>query len=110
MTFYGEYPPLPGEVRNQHEDRKVAIANLELAEAEMPGYTQERAITYTLSKAEGKWVCGTAFLTAFIPTYAQRISSLRKKGYSIESKECNVPEHHHRGAVACYRLKEETNE
>lgn len=104
---YGEYPPLEVTyLQIGHEPREVAIENLELAEAEMPGYTQERAIVYALSKANGRWVCGTAFLSAYIPTYAQRVSALRKKGYTIESKECDVPKHHHRGAVACYRLKE----
>ena len=92
--------------------KRDVLDYLDLCEREMPSYTQKRAITFTLLRQEGKWVCGSYFLTAFIPTYAQRISELvRKDGEPIESQECRNPAHRHRSTVHAYRWnKEDTSE
>ncbi|QDP46731.1 MAG: hypothetical protein Tp156SUR915002_21 [Prokaryotic dsDNA virus sp.] len=58
---------------------------------------------------DNEWVCGTHFqqgnnrFQAFIPTYAQRVSDLKKRGYDIEKANCN--KHNHKGNVAMYRIK-----
>tara|TARA_Y100001938_G_scaffold129774_1_gene185049 strand:- start:136 stop:399 length:264 start_codon:yes stop_codon:yes gene_type:complete len=57
------------------------------------------------------WVCGTYFqqgknhFNAFLPTYAQRVSDLKKRGYKIDRLTCN--QHNHKGNVAMYKLVRE---
>ena len=59
----------------------------------------------------GDFVCGTYFqqgknqFNAFLPTYAQRVSDLKKRGYKIERLTCN--KHNHKGNVAMYKLVRE---
>ena len=62
--------------------------------------SQADAIAYVLDTAAGAWICGSAFLAAYLPTYAQRISELRKRGLDVESATCRHPDHNHRGGVA----------
>jgi len=52
----------------------------------------------------GTWICGTEFQQEFIPTYAQRISDLRKKGWDIQSDKCDKTNHSHTGNVFMYRI------
>lgn len=49
------------------------------------------------------WVCGTSFQKEYMPTYAQRISDLRKRGYDIVSDKCDMLGHSHSGAIAKYK-------
>lgn len=49
------------------------------------------------------WVCGTTFQKKYMPTYAQRISDLRKRGYDIVSEKCDMLGHSHSGAIAKYK-------
>ena len=49
------------------------------------------------------WVCGTSFQKEYMPTYAQRISDLRKRGYDIKSEKCDMLGHSHSGAIAKYQ-------
>ena len=49
------------------------------------------------------WVCGTAFQKAYMPTYAQRIADLKKRGYDIKSEKCDMLGHSHTGAIAKYQ-------
>lgn len=67
---------------------------------------EKTQIEKVLSKLQinGTWICGTEFQKEFIPTYSQRISELRKKGWEIESDICNRTTHSHKGSVAMYRL------
>ena len=39
-------------------------------------------------------LCGTDFLVSGIPRYSARIYELRKEGYRIEKKQCDVHPYH----------------
>lgn len=60
----------------------------------------------SILQINGTWVCGSQFHKEFIPTYAQRISELRQKGWDIESDRCDRATHSHAGSVAMYRIKD----
>ena len=53
---------------------------------------------------ENDCVCGTTFQKLFIPTYAQRVSDLVKKGHIIDRKKCDMGHHSHKGNVYMYGL------
>ena len=87
-------------------DNDEVLALLDYAEAEMPGYTQERAIAFALGRISPGWACGTAFLQAYIPTYAQRVSEYNKKhDHVIASRPCLNQSHRHRGTVHEYQME-----
>lgn len=50
------------------------------------------------------WVCGTVFLSTYMPTYSQRIGELLVDGYPIERATCRDPAHEHSGGIAAYRM------
>lgn len=50
------------------------------------------------------WVCGTTFLSIYIPTYSQRIGELIVDGYGIERATCTDEHHKHSGGIAAYRM------
>lgn len=54
----------------------------------------------------GGWICGVEFQKEFIPTYSQRITDLRKRGWNIESDVCDKTSHNHTGRVAMYRIND----
>lgn len=66
--------------------------------------TQTEQVMDMLDREE--WVCGVSFQQEFIPTYAQRISDLNKKGHKIEGQKCDMFHHSHRGNVFMYSLIE----
>jgi hypothetical protein len=44
-------------------------------------------------------VCGTTFLASYIPRYAARILELRKEGYQIITRPCQLHAHDSRQTV-----------
>jgi len=66
--------------------------------------THKDKIVDALTQVEGRWLCGTTFLRAYLPTYSQRIGELKNDGFNIESRACDNPTHEHRSSVAMYRL------
>ena len=97
MQRVGNYP----NVQNH-----TVLEYLDFAEENMVPYTQANAVLFVLRRAAG-WVCGTAFLQGFIPTYAQRVSELNRDGHTIMSRPCQDMMHRHRGAVHQYIIKED---
>jgi len=72
--------------------------------------TDSHRVLERLREANWDWVCGVTFQRMFLPTYAQRISDLRKMGYGIQAAQCRDHEywnHNHRGNVAMYRLTDD---
>lgn len=57
---------------------------------------QESRVLGILHEAGGAWVSGVTFVNLHVLAYSQRIGSLKRKGYAIESTG--------RGGVARYRL------
>lgn len=51
-------------------------------------------------------VCGTTFLSMFIPRYAARIYDLRLAGYTITTRRCQDVWHDHKTAQIVYELDE----
>jgi len=51
------------------------------------------------------WTCGSTFQRMYLPTYAQRISELKKLGYNIMARPCDDKSHTHTGQVAQYTLQ-----
>jgi len=51
------------------------------------------------------WTCGSTFQRMYLPTYAQRISDLKKLGYNIIARPCDDKSHTHTGQVAQYTLQ-----
>ncbi len=49
-------------------------------------------------------VCGSEFLSVYLPTYSQRIGELKKKGYGIERVKCAKDWHNHQSGIATYVL------
>lgn len=53
---------------------------------------------------QGGTVCGSEFLSVYLPTYSQRIGELKKKGYRIYRVECPHDWHNHTSNIATYEL------
>lgn len=56
------------------------------------------------------WTCGTTFQKMFIPTYAQRVTDLKRFGYRILSRPCKDRSHAHAGRVFEYSIQKGTPE
>jgi hypothetical protein len=72
--------------------------------------TDTYRVLQTLKAANNEWVCGADFHKMYLPTYAQRISDLRKMGYGIQSARCRdhlLWKHNHRGDIAMYLLTDD---
>jgi len=65
--------------------------------------TQHEKILAVLEYSRGAWVCGTAFMANYIPTYSQRIGEIIKQGGKIERGLCSNPGHKHKGTIGQYR-------
>lgn len=52
--------------------------------------------------ASGLYVCSRDFLGAYLPEYRSLINKLRKEGYEIEDKRCDM--HVHEGRMNMWRL------
>jgi len=66
--------------------------------------TQHEKILTVLEYSTGAWVCGTAFMSNYLPTYSQRIGEMVKAGADIERGFCTDPSHKHKGSIGQYRL------
>lgn len=67
------------------------------------GETDKERIEHVLRIGDGLWVCGSAFLEAYMPTYSQRISEMRRAGLPIETGACRNEHHDHRSRIGAYR-------
>ena len=51
-------------------------------------------------------VCGTDFLSAYIPRYSARILELRQQGFLIVNRPCRMEHHGHRSGQTVFELEE----
>ena len=65
--------------------------------------TSKQRLAALIAMGVGKWICGTAFLEIYEPTYSQRIGELIKDGEPIERGRCDDVAHNHRGSMGAYR-------
>lgn len=51
------------------------------------------------------WTCGTTLANAYyIPRYSARIGEARRRGYRVERRRCEHPQHHHRSQQFEWRI------
>ncbi len=65
--------------------------------------TAKNRIKMLLVWGRGQWICGTAFLAIYQPTYSQRIGELIYEGATIERGRCTDPAHTHKAKMGAYR-------
>lgn len=54
---------------------------------------------------EADEVCGSEMYAAFLPRFSVQIHRLRRAGYVISKRSCDIEAHHHDGTGWLYRLE-----
>lgn len=65
--------------------------------------TQIQRILYMLWESDE--VCGSRFYRAYIPRFSAQIHRLRRAGYVITKRPCDIEAHDHEGTGWLYRLE-----
>ncbi len=67
------------------------------------GPTQlDRVLTMLLDDGE---VCGSTFFEAYLPRFSVQIHLLRRDGWVISKRPCDIDRHHHHGTSWLYRIE-----
>lgn len=66
--------------------------------------TQLERVERMLIEARDQGVCGTTFLRAHIPRYPARILELRREGWVIDRRPCEIETHRHESTQWVYEM------